>query len=239
MDVALVTGASSGIGLAVAKRLVEMGYDVYGYAREHGKTSFRHTRFTAVECDVTDTPVLLERTEALLRETGGLKILVNNAGVGFFGPHAAMAPERIERMVRTNLIAPMILTRAILKHLEKSQGFVVNIASTAALNAGPFGAAYGATKAGLHQFGQALFSEVRKSGVRVVTLYPDMTRTPFYDHADFEPGEDPGTHITPECVADAVAQAVDQREGTVITQFVLRTQRTQVARKGPSQKKKD
>lgn len=239
MVVALVTGASSGIGLAVAKRLVEMGYDVYGYAREHGKTSFRHARFTAVECDVTDTPVLLERTEALLRETGGLKILVNNAGVGFFGPHAAMAPERIERMVRTNLIAPMILTRATLKHLEKSQGFVVNIASTAALNAGPFGAAYGATKAGLHQFGQALFSEVRKSGVRVVTLYPDMTRTPFYDHADFEPGEDPGTHITPECVADAVAQAVDQREGTVITQIVLRPQRTQVARKGPSQKKKD
>ena len=95
-------------------------------------------------------------------------------------------------MVRTNLIAPMVLTRATLRHLEASRGYVVNIASTAALNPGPFGAAYGATKAGLHQFGQALFSEVRKSGVRVVTLYPDMTRTPFYDHADFEPGEDPG-----------------------------------------------
>lgn len=239
MDIALVTGASSGIGLAIAARLVEMGYDVYGYARDHGKSAFRHARFTAVECDVTDTPVLLERTEALLRETGGLRILVNNAGVGFFGPHAAMAPERIERMVRTNLIAPMVLTRATLRHLAQSSGYVVNIASTAALSPGSYGAAYGATKAGLHQFGQALFSEVRKSGVRVVTLYPDMTRTLFYDHADFEPGEDPGTHITPECVADAVAQAVDQREGTVITQIVLRPQRTQVARKGPSQKKKD
>lgn len=231
MDVALVTGASSGIGLAVAKRLVEMGYDVYGYARDHGKTPFRHARFHPVDCDVTDTRVLLERTEALLRETGGLKILVNNAGVGFFGPHATMAPDRIERMVRTNLVVPMILTRATLKHLEKSRGFVVNIASTAALNPGPFGAAYGATKAGLHQFGQALFSEVRKSGVRVVTLYPDMTQTPFYDQADFEPGEDPDAHITPECVADAVAQAVDQREGTVITQIVIKPQRTQVVRK--------
>ncbi len=239
MDVALVTGASSGIGLAVARRLVEMGYDVYSYARDHGKTSFRHARFHPVDCDVTDTRVLLERTEALLRETGGLKILVNNAGVGFFGPHATMAPDRIERMVRTNLVAPMVLTRATLKHLEKSRGFVVNIASTAALNPGSFGAAYGATKAGLHQFGQALFSEVRKSGVRVVTLYPDMTRTPFYDQADFEPGEDPDAHITPECVADAVAQAVDQRDGTVITQIVIKPQRTQVVRKGPSQKEMD
>ena len=239
MDVALVTGASSGIGLAIAARLVDMGYDVYGYARDYGKTAFRHARFKAVECDVTDTRVLLDRTDELLRTTGGLKILVNNAGVGFFGPHAAMAPDRIERMVRTNLIAPMVLTRATLRPLEESRGYVVNIASTAALNPGPFGAAYGATKAGLHQFGQSLFSEVRKSGVRVVTLYPDMTRTPFYDHADFDPGEAPGTHITPECVAGAVAQAVDQREGTVITQIVLRPQRTHVARKGPPRRKTD
>ena len=237
MDVALVTGASSGIGLAIAARLVEMGYEVYGYARDHGKSAYRHARFKPVDCDVTDTPALLERTGELLEEAGGLKVLVNNAGVGYFGPHAAMAPERIERMVRTNLAAPMVLTRAVLRHLEASKGYVVNIASTAALNPGPFGAAYGATKAGLHQFGQALFSEVRKSGIRVVTLYPDMTRTPFYDGADFEPGGEPDAHITPECVADAVAQAVDQREGTVITQIVIRPQRTQVVRKGRSGKK--
>lgn len=234
MDVALVTGASSGIGLAIARRLVELDYAVYGYARDHGKAAFRHDRYHPVACDVTDTRALLDSTDALLRAAGGLKILVNNAGVGFFGPHATMAPDRIERMVRTNLVAPMVLTRATLRHLEKSRGFIVNIASTAALNPGPFGAAYGATKAGLHQFGQALFSEVRKSGVRVVTLYPDMTRTPFYDETDFEPGEARDAHITPECVADAVAQAVDQREGTVITQIVIKPQRTQVVHKRPS-----
>ncbi|MCY3774018.1 MAG: SDR family NAD(P)-dependent oxidoreductase [Gemmatimonadetes bacterium] len=234
MDVALVTGASSGIGLAIARRLVELDYAVYGYARDHGKASFRHDRYHPVTCDVTDTRVLLESTEALLRAAGGLKILVNNAGVGYFGPHAAMAPDRIERMVQTNLIAPMVLARATLRHLERSRGYIVNIASTAALNPGSFGAAYGATKAGLHQFGQALFSEVRKSGVRVVTLYPDMTRTPFYDGTDFEPGEAPDAHITPECVADAVAQAVEQREGTVITQIVIKPQRTQIVHKRPS-----
>ena len=239
MDVALVTGASSGIGRAIAVRLVELGYNVYGYARDHGRTAYRHARYKPVECDVSDTQALMECTEGLLEETGGLKVLVNNAGIGFFGPHATMAPERIERMVRTNLIAPMVLTRAALRHLEISRGYVVNIASTSALNAGPFGAAYGATKAGLHQFGQALFSEVRKSGVRVVTLYPDMTRTPFYDGADFEPGGETGAHITPDCVAGAVAQAVNQREGTVVTQIVIRPQRTQVVRKRPRQRHRE
>lgn len=231
MDVALVTGASSGIGLAIARRLVEQGYTVYGYSRSHDKTPYCHDHFHLVDCDVTDTRGLLERTERLIKETGGLKLLVNNAGIGIFGPHATMAPSRIERMVQTNLIAPMILTRATLKHLEKSQGIVINIASTSALNPGAFGAAYGATKAGLHQFGEALFSEVRRSGVRVVTLYPDMTQTPFYDEVDFAPGEEYDTHITPECVADAVAQAVDQREGTVITQIVIKPQRTKVVHK--------
>ena len=233
MDVALVTGASSGIGLAIAKRLVEEGYTVYGYSRGNYSPSYCHDRFHLVDCDVTDTQELLEQTESLIRDAGGLKLLVNNAGIGFFGPHATMAPNRIERMVQTNLIAPMVLVRATLKHLEKSQGIVINIASTAALTPGAFGAVYGATKAGLHQFGQALFSEVRRTGVRVVTVYPDMTQTPFYDELDFAPGEEHDTHITPKCVADAVIQAADQRDGTVITQIVIKPQRIKVLHKRP------
>jgi short-subunit dehydrogenase len=136
-------------------------------------------------------------------------------------------------MVRTNLLAPMALTQATLRALKASRGFVINIASTAALHPGRFGCAYAATKAGLSQFGLSLFDEVRKSGVRVVTIYPDMTRTGFYDRADFEPGDDPECHITPECVADAVAQAMRQPEGAVVTQMVIRPQRVQVNRKRP------
>ena len=232
MEVALVTGTSSGIGLAIAHRLVESGFNVYGYTRDKSKISYNHNRFHPIECDITDTQLLLETTKTLIQKTGSLKVLVNNAGIGIFGPHATMAPKRIEQMVKTNLIAPMILTRATLKYLEESQGYVINIASTAALNPGPFGSAYSATKAGLHQFGQSLFSEVRKRGLRVVTLYPDMTQTPFYDSADFKPGEEPDEYITPECIADAVAQALDQRPGTVITQIAIKPQRTRVIYKG-------
>ena len=134
-------------------------------------------------------------------------------------------------MVNTNLLAPMVLIQVTLRHLKKSEGFIINMASAAALEPGRFGGAYGATKAGLHQFGQSLFAEVRKSGVRVVTLYPDMTMTPFYDETDFAPHKDHTCHIAPECVADAVAQAINQREGTVITQIVLKPQRIGVERK--------
>jgi short-subunit dehydrogenase len=184
-----------------------------------------------VGCDVTDTAVLVERAKAVLQEAGGLDVLVNNAGVGFFGPHETVSPDRLERMVRTNLLAPMVLTHAVLRHLKQSRGWIINIASTAALHPGRFGCAYAATKAGLHQFGLSLFDEVRKSGVRVVTIYPDMTRTSFYDRADFAPHDEPDCYITPACVAEAVAQALSQREGTVVTQLVIRPQRVQVDRK--------
>lgn len=231
MGIAIVTGASSGIGLSIARKLVEMGHTVYGFARDFRKTDFQHERFKPMICDVTDLRMLEAQTKSVLEKAGRLDVLVNNAGVGFFGPHETISLENMERMTLTNLLAPMALTRLTLRHLKQSQGFVINIASTAALHPGRFGCAYSATKAGLHQFGLSLFDEVRKSGVRVATIYPDMTRTPFYDRVDFEPDADPECHITPECVADAVEQVLNQRAGTVVTQMVLRPQRIGVVKK--------
>jgi len=231
MGIAIVTGASSGIGLSVVQKLVDMGHTVYGFARDFGKTDFSHERFRPVICDMTDLAALEDRTKAILAEAGQLDILVNNAGVGYFGPHETLSPEKLREMTLTNLLAPMALTRMTLRPLRDTKGFVIFVASTAALYPGRFGSAYGATKAGLHQFALSLFDEVRKSGIRVVTLYPDMTRTRFYDRADFEPDADFECHIAPECVADAVEQVLNQRAGTVITQMVLRPQRIRVVKK--------
>lgn len=231
MGIALVTGASSGIGLSIVNKLVSMEYTVYGFARDFSKTAFQHERFRPIVCDVTDPGTLEERTKAVLKESGRLDVLVNNAGVGFFGPHETINAAKLEQMVHTNLLAPMILTQLVLRHLRNANGFVINIASTAALNPGRFGCAYAATKAGLHQFGLSLFDEVRKNHVKVVTLYPDMTRTGFYNAADFEPQDDPDCHLTPECVANAVEQALSQRAGTVITQIVIRPQRLEMKKK--------
>lgn len=231
MGVALVSGASSGIGLSVVRKLVDLEYTVYGLARDFTKTQYDHERFIPVVCDLTDRAGLESEVKALLKREKRLSVLVNNAGVGFFGPHETISPAKIEQMVQTNLLAPLTLTQMTLRHLKDTKGWVINIASMSALQPGRFGCAYAATKAGLHQFGISLFDEVRRSGIRVVTLYPDLTQTPFYNHADFRPHDDPECYITPECVADAVGQVLCQREGTVITQMVIRPQRLQVERK--------
>ncbi|NUM82069.1 SDR family NAD(P)-dependent oxidoreductase, partial [bacterium] len=93
------------------------------------------------------------------------------------------------------------------------------------------GSAYAATKAGLKHFSDSLFEEVRKYGVKVTTILPDMTRTPFYDHLHFKEHDDAHSHITAECVADGVATILSQREGTVVTELIIRPQKHQIEKK--------
>ncbi|MCP4678926.1 MAG: SDR family oxidoreductase [Deltaproteobacteria bacterium] len=231
MENAIVTGASSGIGLAISRKLVEMGFNVFGLARDFAKCDFDGGHFERVECDVTDWVAAAEVVARCVRAPGLLRVLVNNAGVGMFGPHETLDTNGIEEMVRVNLLAPMQLTAAALPALRQSRGYVINIASTAAFKPHRLGAAYAATKAGLVQFGRCLFDEVRKSGVRVTTVSPDMTATRFHDSAGFGPAEDPDCHLEPECVARAVESAITQREQTVLSEIIVVPQRVGIEHK--------
>ncbi len=232
MDLAVVTGASSGIGLEIAKMLVEQSYVVRALARDFSSCDFAHERFVPVPCDVSDRTALEYAYKAVDADARPLRVLVNNAGMGLFGPHETLAVEKIDQMVRTNLTAPLMLTKLALRALQQSKGTIVNIASTAALYPHRFGCAYAAVKAGLLQFGESLFDEVRKSGVKVCTVCPDMTAgTNFYDNASFAPDAAPDCHIEPSCVADAVREILGRREGTVQSLVVLRPQRVGVSRK--------
>ncbi len=230
METAIVTGASSGIGRAVADFLLKRRIRVFGLARRFEAVA-PDEGVTPIPCDVTDLPRLKAVAEAICREAGGLDILVNCAGVGTFGPHETLSPEQIETMVTTNLTAPLVLTGAVLRHLRARRGRVINIASTAAVHPHRLGCAYAATKAGLLRFGEALFEETRKGGVGVTTLLPDMVPTPFYAAADFAPASDPDCHITPACVVDAIRLVLDAREGTVPAQITLYPQRVGIRRK--------
>ena len=231
MDVAIVTGASSGIGLSIAKKLVELEYKVYGCARDFSQTDFPHECFVQNSCDVTDIPKLTGTIERVIQEERDIRVLVNNAGTGYFGPHETIKPAQLEEMVKTNLLAPLVLSRLLLPTLRETRGAIINIASITALEPSRFGCAYAATKAALHHFSRSLFVEVRKSGVKVVTILPDITKTPFYEKLDFRPADDPSCYLTPTCVADAVASVLSQREGTVITEIVLRPQKLRVEKK--------
>lgn len=231
MKTAIVTGASSGIGLAICKKLVAMNYRVYGLARDFSKAKFKHAEFKTLACDVTNSKQLEQCVETIFENEEKLDVLVNNAGVGFFAPHEEIKIKDIERLVQTNLQAPLILTRLVLRKLKQSEGFIINIASITAVKSSPIGSAYAATKAGLKHFSDSLYEEVRKHGVRVTTLLPDMTKTPFYDRLHFKEHDDTDSHITAECVADAVETVLKQREGTVLTEIIIRPQKHQIEKK--------
>jgi hypothetical protein len=235
MKTAIVTGASSGIGLEITKKLLELGYRVYGIARDFSKVQIENDNFIEVVCDVTETYKLAEKIKQI-RKQEEIYILVNNAGVGYFGLHEELNPKKIHTMVATNLEAPLVLTQLLLRDLKKTSGYVINISSITAKKSSTYGCAYAATKAGLAHFSRSLFDETRKKGVKVVTIYPDMTKTPFYDHLDFREGDIEESYITPECVANAVETILTQRNGTVITEITLQPQRHLITRKKSNNK---
>lgn len=230
-EAAIVTGASSGIGAAISRRLCELGYEVFGFGRDFEKISMGETDgFHPVVCDLLDTDRLCSCVKEITSHHQ-VRILVNNAGVGYYGLHEELSPAKIKELVRTNLETPMILAQQLLRHFKKNAGMIINISSVTASGSNPHGCAYGATKAGLTSFSHSLFDEARKYGVKVVTIAPDMTKTDLYRNADFTVGDETEAYLLPDEVADAVAFVLDQRDGMIVTDITLRPQLHRIRRK--------
>lgn len=228
---AIVTGASSGIGAAIAGRLCGLGYEVFGFGRDFEKAELVDTeRFHPVVCDLLDTDRLCGSVKEIASQHQ-VRILVNNAGVGYYGLHEELSPAKIKELVRTNLEVPMILSQQLLRNFKKHAGFIINISSVTAVGSNPHGCAYGATKAGLTSFSHSLFDEARKYGVKVVTIAPDMTKTDLYRNADFREGDEDESYLLPEEVADAVEFIVTRRDGMVVTDITLKPQLHRIKKK--------
>ena len=230
-EAAIVTGASSGIGAAIAGRLCGLGYEVFGFGRDFEKAELVDTeRFHPVVCDLLDTERLCGSVKEIASQHQ-VRILVNNAGVGYYGLHEELSPAKIKELVRTNLEVPMILSQQLLRNFKKHAGFIINISSVTAVGSNPHGCAYGATKAGLTSFSHSLFDEARKYGVKVVTIAPDMTKTDLYRNADFREGDEEESFLLPEEVADAVEFIVTRRDGMVVTDITLKPQLHRIKKK--------
>lgn len=183
-----ITGASSGIGEALVRELGKSGSDLTLVARrvELLKTLAAEIpgRSFCVMQDLSDPDQVTEwvgRAEAAL---GRIDVLINNAGVENTGPTLDSDLEGSLRLLRTNLEAPLRLMRALVPPMvARGSGVVVNVASVAALAPAPLQAWYGASKAGLAAFSEALRSELAGSGVRVITVYPGPVKTPMADSA--------------------------------------------------------
>lgn len=232
---AIVTGASSGIGLEISRTLCGLGYQVFGFGRNFERPEFLEAEtaeglFHPVICNLLETEKMCMEVKKIATEHT-VTVLVNNAGVGYYGLHEELNPKKIQEMVRINLEVPMILTGQLLRELKKQKGYIINISSVTAGQSNPHGCAYGATKAGLSGFSRSLFEEARKYGVKVTAICPDMTKTDLYRNADFTEDDAVEAYLEPAEVAQAVAFILNQREGLVVSEITLRPQLHRIKRK--------
>ena len=221
---AVVTGASAGIGKVFCERLAGRGYDVVAVARDESrllglKAALEQTYKVTVEAfpaDLSrdgDVTRLAERIAADHR----LAVLVNNAGFGTRGTLAETAPERQAAMVRLHTLAPMRLTQAALPVLLRNRaGAVINVSSVASFLFRPGNVNYCATKAYLTVFSEGLAAELVGTGVRVQALCPGFTRSEFHRRMQVEPSELPWQMwLSAEYVVDASLRSLD-RGGPVV-----------------------
>ncbi|BAH07162.1 SDR family oxidoreductase [Clostridium kluyveri] len=231
MKTAIVTGASSGIGFEISKRLLKMDYKVYGFGRDFSKVDFYDSNFIKEVYDITEVNALVKIIEKIKKESQ-VCLLVNNAGVGYFGPHEELNPKKIHLMVSTNLEVPMVLCNMLLRDLKKNKGMIINISSVTAKYVSTYGCAYAATKAGLTHFSESLFAEIRKTGVKVLSVHPDMTKSNFYRNANFsEDDSDTDFYIDSEVIADTVKSILMQDSNIAVTDITIRPQKHRIKRK--------
>ncbi|MCB1156298.1 MAG: SDR family oxidoreductase [Leptospiraceae bacterium] len=231
MKSAIVTGASSGIGLEISRLLLELDYKVYGISRYTKPKQIEHDKFVAVSSDLSEEKDWKPKVEAILKEEKELSLLVNNAGIGALGLHEEIEYNRLRKLLELNFCLPILLTRLCLRRIKENAGLILNISSTSALKASPIGAAYGASKAGLTSFGQSIFEEVRKTGTRVVNIHPDITRTHFFDELNFQESEDRETFLLPEDIADVVKFIIERKKELVITDITIKPQKHRLDKK--------
>ncbi|NQY94954.1 MAG: SDR family NAD(P)-dependent oxidoreductase [Campylobacteraceae bacterium] len=158
---AIVTGYSSGIGREICTHLENNEYEII-----------------KLESRLEDITSLEEEVKNILKNND-IDVLINCAGLGVFVPHEEVSLSKIKELIDINLTAPIILSNLLLRSLKKTQGHIINITSIEATKHSKFSALYTATKSGLRDFGLCLFEEVRKSGVKVTSINPDITQTEF------------------------------------------------------------
>jgi NAD(P)-dependent dehydrogenase (short-subunit alcohol dehydrogenase family) len=207
--IALVTGASSGIGKATAARLAAAGYKVYGTSRRAARTDQRS--FEMLPLDVTSDESVAAAIAEVIRLDGRIDVLVNNAGFGVAPAGAEESSiEQARAIFETNFFGIVRMTRAVVPHMRlQGSGRIINIGSVLGFLPMPYGALYAATKHAIEGYSESLDHELRTRGIRVSVIEPAYTKTPF--DANF---------LEPDAKLDAyreIRAAVSQRVKEVMT----------------------
>ncbi len=206
---ALITGNSSGIGKAIKEKLQKNGYNII-------ELNSRFENLKELEIEVKN-----------IKEP--LHVLIHCAGFGIFEPLENISPEQIQKLISVNLTAPMIISSLLLRNLKQTKGHIISISSIEALKHSKFSCVYTASKTGLRAFSLSLFEEVRKSGIRVTNINPDITKTPFFDSLHFKPSDKEDSFLLCEDIADMVLTALKFNGN--MSELTLRPQRFEIKKK--------
>jgi short-subunit dehydrogenase len=176
-----LTGASSGIGLAIAQRLCAEGHEVWGTSRDPQRIPVL-PNLHPVALDLSDTNLARQSFQSALTEAGNFDVVINNAGSGHFGPAASISAEVLAQQFQTLVLAQIELCQLALAAMQKhGSGLIINVSSLASRLPVPFMSAYNAAKAAMASFTMTLQLELRASNIHVIDLQPGDICTPFND----------------------------------------------------------
>jgi 3-oxoacyl-[acyl-carrier protein] reductase len=224
---ALVTGASRGIGFAIARKLGLMGAKVAVCARDGGKLEDAAARLRndgvevlAATADVATAAEIVSLITKTEKSLGSIEILVNNAGVGYFGPVQEADEKNWDSVLDTNLKAVFLLSKAVAPGMiERHAGHIINIGSLAGKNAFKNGSIYCASKWGLMGLTECMAEDLREYGIRVSVICPGSVATEFGSPAS---KKDPQKMLQPDDIAHAVEMLVTQAPQSFISEVLIR-----------------
>ena len=222
--VAIVTGATKGIGLAIAQRMINEGMRVTVSARTESDVASVAERLgenaLGVACDVSDPQDCAALVERTVEHFGRLDVLVNNAGLGIFKPISDMSVEEWRLQIDVNLGGVFYLSKAALSHLSASgDGYIINIGSLASRNSFANGTGYNASKFGLLGMSEAMMLDVRYDDVRVSIVMPGSVNTPFNNH---EQSAERGWKLEADDCALAVMQLLEYPKEAHVSRMEMR-----------------
>lgn len=227
--VAIVTGASSGIGLAFAERLAQKGATVYGFARGLDKLEDAARKigeaFHPIRCDVRREEDVRSAVQDVIAEAGRVDILINNAGLGMFGPMEELSAAEWDAQMETNVRGVFFCTRAVVPQMRAQNeasgfgGHVINIASIAGLLGNPNLSAYNASKFAVRGFSEAIMKELRGDGIKVSCIYPGSIRTNFRSDSRGGGADHP---MTIDDIAGTVMHVIQTDDNYLISEVVMR-----------------
>ncbi|WP_415400096.1 SDR family oxidoreductase [Synechococcus sp. W4D4] len=226
--VALITGASRGIGAAAARAFAQAGYQLLLLARSEQDLEQLAQELRSDSCRVETISVDLSNPQAIAPALENLlarglvpTVLINNAGAAYTGSLAEMPLEQWQWLLQLNLTSVVQTCQAVLPSLRQTSGLIINVSSHAARNAFPEWGAYCTTKAALASFSRCLAEEERQHGIRVSTLTLGAVNTPLWDSETVHSSFDRRAMLTPERVAETLLSLAQQPSSNVVEDITL------------------